>query len=186
VTTTTTLAPTTTTTTVPPTLAPPPVAMEFLMDGLGIVELGTKPAKTINTVRDYLGFDPTLDSGWGPAWGDYGACPGTEYRQVRFGGLYLGFSDVDRVTPAGTREFIDWSYDGDPQIDVLSGIDVGMTVADLQSLYPSVTLAYDDLWFGDVFRVEGPVSGQQLWGRLTGPNPGDTIIYLTGGIGCGE
>ena len=156
------------------------------MDGLGIVDFGATPTDTVKAVRDYLGFNKTDDSGWGPAWGDYGACPGTEYRQVRFGGLYLSFSDVDRFQPAGTRQFISWAFVGDPAIVIPFGADIGMTLADLQSLYPTATVAYDDLWFGHHFLVEGPVFGEQLWGTLTGPNPGDTIDYLTGGVGCGE
>jgi hypothetical protein len=160
--------------------------MELRMDGLGIVDFGASPTDTIAAVRDDLGFNKTDDSNWGPAWGDYGACPGTEYRQVSFGGLTLGFSDVERFQPAGTRQFISWTYDGDPAIEVVVGVDVGMTVADLQGLYPTVSLLYDDVVYGDVFRVEGSVSGEQLWGRLTGPDAGDTIEYLVGGWGCGE
>jgi len=176
----------TSTTTTTTTTAPPVDPLEFLADGLGIVDFGAAPPEAVGAVRDYLGFNATFDSGWGPAWGDYGACPGTEYRQVEFQGLTLQFSDVDRFQPAGTRHFIAWSYDGTPAGIAPFGIDVGMTVANLQALYPTVVLAFDDLWFGDVFRVDPGVAGLQLWGMLTGPNAGDTIIYITGGIGCGE
>ena len=176
----------TTTAAPPPTLGPPPVALEFLPNGLGIVDFGAAPPATISAVRDYLGFPPTFDSGWGPAWGDYGACPGTEYRQVEFQGLTLQFSDVDRFQPAGTRQFIGWSYDGTPPGIAIFGVDVGMTMADLQALYPTAILGYDDLWFFDNFRVDGPVFGEQLWGTLSGPTAADTIETLVGGIGCGE
>jgi hypothetical protein len=176
---------TTVTTTTPTTL--PPIPLEFLADGLNIVDFGERPAATVTAVRDYLGTIKTFDSGWGPAWGDYGACPGTEYRQVEFGGLVLQFSDGGNFQPAGTRHFFAWSYDGTPPgITTPGGLDVGMTVADLQALYPSVMLAYDDLYYGDVFRVEGASPGEQLWGMLTGPGSSDTITYLTGGWGCGE
>ncbi|MCJ7726423.1 MAG: hypothetical protein MUP76_08575 [Acidimicrobiia bacterium] len=185
-TTTTAPAPTTTTTAPPATLGPPPVAFEFLPTGLGIIDFGATPAATITAVKNYLGSNSTFDSGWGPAWGDYGACPGTEYRQVEFQGLTLQFSDVDRFQPAGTRQFIGWWYNGTPAGIAPFGVDIGMTVADLQALYPTAILGYDDMWFFDNFRVDGAVFGEQLWGTLSGPNPTDTIESLAGGIGCGE
>ncbi|MCB2223667.1 MAG: hypothetical protein KQH83_05770 [Actinobacteria bacterium] len=186
-TTTTTVPPTTTTsTTTTTTTTVPGPAFEFRVDGLGIADFGGTPSDVVDAVRARLGFNETADSGWGPAWGSYGACPGTEYRQVEFQGLVLQFTDADLFQPAGTRHFFAWSYDGTPAGIAPAGIDVGTTVADLQALYPTVVLAYDDLYFGDVFRVDPGVNGQQLWGMLTGPDPGDTVTYLTGGYGCGE
>lgn len=184
-TTTTTATTTTETTTVAPTLGPPPLPLEFLADGLNIVAFGATPEEAITVVGTYLGLAPTFDSGWGPAWGDYGACPGNEYRQVEFEGLVLQFTDADLFQPAGTRHFFAWSYDGTPPDVAFGPLEVGTTVAELQALYPAVQLFADDPIYGDTFRVEG-ADGEQLWGRLTGVDPGDTIVYLTGGWGCGE
>jgi hypothetical protein len=164
----------------------PPPSLEFLPDGLGIVDFGAPPPAAINAVQGYLGAAPTSDSGWGPAWGDYGACPGTEYRQVTFQGLTLQFTDGDIFQPAGTRHFFAWSYDGTPAGIAPYGVDIGTTVADLQALYPAVAIDYDDLYYGWFFRVETGTQGEQLWGTLTGSDPGDTVVYLTGGWGCGE
>jgi hypothetical protein len=189
-TTATTAAPVTTETTSPPTTettatTSPPPTLEFLQDGLNITDFGDTPPVAINAVRDYLSMETTFNSNWGPAWGDYGACPGTEYRQVKFGGLTLHFTDAGFFAPEGTRQFFAWSYDGDPPNITLGPLDIGMTVADLQALYPAVTIYADDPIFGDTFRVAGP-GQEQLWGRLTGTGAGDTIVYLVGGIGCGE
>lgn len=185
--TTATTAATTTTTQAPePTLGPPPLPLVFLMDGLNIVAFGASPPNTINVVGSYLGLTPTFDSAWVAAAGDFGICPGTEYRQVEFGGLTLRFTDGDLFQPAGTRHFFAWAYDGDPADITPALLDVGITVADLQALYPAVQLFGDDPLFGSTFRIDGPHNGEQLWGTLTGVGPADTIKYLTGGWGCGE
>jgi hypothetical protein len=190
-TTATTAAPVTTETTSPPTTettattSPPLESLEFLQDGLNITDFGDTPPVAIDAVRDYLGMATTFNSGWGPAWGDYGACPGTEYRQVRFGGLTLHFTDAGYFAPEGTRQFFAWSYDGDPPNITVGPLDIGMTVADLQALYPAVTIYAGDPISGDTFRVVGP-GQEQLWGRLTGTGAGDTIVFLVGGTGCGE
>jgi hypothetical protein len=185
VSTTTTTTITTTTTTIPSTLGPPPVPLQFLADGLGIVDFGASPEDAVAIVGAYLGSDPTADSGWGPAWGDYGACPGNEYRQVEFQGLALKFTDAGLFQPAGTRQFFAYSYDGNPPGIAFGQLDIGTTVADLQALYPTVTVYPADEIFGPTFRVEGAGS-QQLWGLLTGTGPADTVTFLTGGWGCGE
>ena len=183
-TTTTTSTSTTSTTT---TTVPAGDPLLFLPDGLNIVDFGATPQEAIGAVRDHLGAGPDFDSGWGPAWGDYGACPGTEYRQVRFGGLTLGFTDDGLFAPAGTRHFYSWYYDGTPAgITPPGEVTVGTTRADLQAQYPAAAFAYDDLWFGHTFRFETPTFGEQLWGTLTGDTAGDTVTYLVGGIGCGE
>jgi len=185
----TTMAPvtsaTTATTSPPASLLPLEEPLEFLQDGLNITEFGDTRSAAVNTVRGYLDMEPTFDSNWGAAWGDYGACPGTKYRQVEFGGLTLMFTDAGYFAPEGTRQFFAWSYDGDPPGITMGTLDIGMTVADLQTLYPAVMIYGGDPIFGDTFRVEGP-GQEQLWGRLTGTGAGDTIEYLVGGVGCGE
>ena len=52
-------------------------------------------------------------------------------------------------------------------------------------MYPGVTLFSGDPLFGDTFRFE-PGGFNQLWGRLTGVTPADTVLSVAGGIGCGE
>jgi hypothetical protein len=192
--TTTTTAPTTTTaattttstTTTTTTLLPPSLPLEFLAGGLNIVDFGATPDDTLTLVGAYLGSSPTFDSGWVAAAGDYGVCPGTEYRQVEFGGLALKFTDGDIFEPAGTRHFFAWAYDGSSPGITPSALDVGITVADLQALYPAAQLFGDDPLYGNTFLVDGPAEGEQLWGVITGVGAADTITYLTGGWGCGE
>ncbi len=192
--TTTTTAPTTTTaattttstSTTTTTLVPPSLPLEFLAGGLNIVDFGATPDDTLTLVGAYLDASPTFDSGWVAAAGDYGVCPGTEYRQVEFGGLTLKFTDGDLFQPAGTRHFFAWAYEGTSPGITPSGLDVGLTVADLQTLFPTAQLFGDDPLYGNTFLIEGAVRGQQLWGVLTGVAAADTITYLTGGWGCGE
>jgi hypothetical protein len=192
--TTTTTAPTTTTaattttstTTTTTTLVPPSLALEFLTGGLNIVDFGATPDDALTLVGAYLGSSPTFDSGWVAAAGDYGVCPGTEYRQVAFGGLVLKFTDGDIFQPAGTRHFFGWAYDGSSPGITPSPLDVGITVAALQALYPAAQLFGDDPLYGNTFRLDGAANGEQLWGVLTGAGAADTITYLAGGWGCGE
>ena len=175
---------TTTSTTLP--LGPPPVPLQFLPDGLGITAFGDTPADAVFIVQSYLGAAPDSDSGWGPAWGAYGACPGSEYRQVEFGGLVLQFTDAGYFAPEGTRQFFSWAYDGSPPGIAFGPPEIGTTVADLRLLFPGLEIYGADPLFGDTFRSSGPGPHDQLWGTLTGTGDGDTVTFLSGGWGCGE
>jgi hypothetical protein len=178
--TTTTTAPTTTTaattttstTTTTTTLVPPSLALEFLTGGLNIVDFGATPDDALTLVGAYLGSSPTFDSGWVAA--------------AEFGGLVLKFTDGDIFQPAGTRHFFGWAYDGSSPGITPSPLDVGITVAALQALYPAAQLFGDDPLYGNTFRLDGAANGEQLWGVLTGAGAADTITYLAGGWGCGE
>ena len=150
------------------------------------MDFGATPDDTLTLVGAYLDSSPTFDSGWVAAAGDYGVCPGTEYRQVEFGGLTLKFTDGDLFQPAGHPPLLRLGLRRHLGRDHPSGLDVGLTVADLQALFPTAQLFGDDPLYGNTFLIEGAVDGQQLWGVLTGVGAADTITYLTGGWGCGE
>ena len=163
--------------------------MVFRPDGLGIVWFGTDPAATIAAVEAYLGFPPTADTGW---VGNlvYGVCPGTTYRRVSFDGLDLEFADAGYFGAGGSApQFFTYRYTGSPP-GITPGppqsVDVGMTVAALQAMYPGVTLYPGDELFGPTFRVSTASQYEQLWGQLTGNSATDTVLSVTGGIGCGE
>ncbi len=198
---TTTLAPETTVTTAAPTttVAPDtttttaaPVPVQFRPDGIGFALFGDDMEATIATAMTYFGAIST-DSGLLPGgFGDYGVCPGTQFRQVYFLGdtLMLMFSDVDYFSASGTQNFVHYTYyspsgttatDGPP-----TSIDLGNTVAQLQTMWPAVVIVDDDPLYGDMFTVEGGPGFDWLGGTLTGITATDTIEAIQGGVGCGE
>lgn len=179
-TTTTTEAPTTTTTTVPP------IEFEFRIDGLGIADFGDSPSDVIDAMTVLFG-PPIQDTGWIEEF----LCPGAMNRFVHFGvttfDLYVLFTDGDLFAPAGTRHFYSYIYNGATPVPVHPpDLAVGTKVYELQALYPSVTFP-DNPFFADEydFHVDGP-GAQQLHGRVTGTDPGDVVLTVQGGIGCGE
>jgi hypothetical protein len=163
--------------------------MVFRPDGLGIVWFGSDPEAAITAVQAYLGFAPTDDTGW---VGNlvFGVCPGTTFRRVTFDGLQLEFADAGYFGAGGSApQLFTYRYNGSPA-GITPGpphsIDVGITVAELTTMYPGVTLYPADEFFGPTFRVTTAVQYEQLWGQLTGLADTDTVLSITGGIGCGE
>lgn len=191
-TTTTTVAVETTVTTAPaPTLGPPPMApVQFNPDGIGFARFGEGAEAVATLALDYFGV-PSSDTGWLPGgFGDYGVCPGSHFRQMRFLGdtLMLMFSDVDYFTPGGVDNFIHFAYSGSVPITMGPpiSIDIGNTVAELTAMWPAVTVDGSDPMFGDIFFLDPGAGFDYLFGRLTGTSPADTIEYVSGGVGCGE
>lgn len=187
--TTTTAAATTAATT---TTAAPLPAVQFLPGGLGFASFGESPDSVLATAT--LLFGPsTSDSGWLPGgFGDYGVCPGTQFRQVTFGNsLMLMFSDVDYFVGGGVDNFVHYNYSSPTNTMLTAGppasIDVGVTVAQLLTLWPTAVVEGDDPLYGNVFYYDpGAATFDYLFGTLTGTAPGDTIRYISGGVGCGE
>lgn len=192
----TTTAPATTTTAAPATtatLGPPPLPqVQFLPGGIGFADFGDDPAVVLATA-ELLWGPPSTDSGLLPGgFGDYGVCPGTQFRQVFFLGdtVMLMFSDIDYFTGGGVLNFIHYSYSSPTNTPLTAGppasIDVGSTVAQVQALWPSAVVVGDDPLYGPLFYEEGGPGFDYLFGTLTGVNPGDTVKYVSGGVGCGE
>lgn len=186
-TTTTTSTPSTTTTT---TTAPPPPQVIFEPDGIGIAHFGDDPTVVLDQLTAIFGAS-TLDTGWiAGGFGDYGVCPGTNFRHVEFDGgdFVVQFADGDHFGPAGTRVFYYYAWYGGapgPTPGPPASIDAGTTVQTLKTIWPSVEIYDDDPFFGYTYRVSG--SGwNQLWGRLTGVSDSDQISSVSGGLGCGE
>jgi hypothetical protein len=188
----TTATPGTTATTAPPTtLGPPPLPpVEFRPEGIGFALFGDDPENVMYAAELAFG-PPSSDSGWlAGGFGDAGVCPGTEFRQMWYLGdtLMLMFSDADYFVGGGIRNFVFYSYSG--AVPVTAGppdsIDVGTTVAELTAMWPGVTVAGDDPLFGNSFSYDPGTGFEYLFGALTGVASGDTITYLSGGVGCGE
>lgn len=191
---TTTTAPTTTTSTTTSTTTttttPPPPEIVFQDDGLGVADFGDDPESVLAVVTAVFGAS-SFDTGWiAGGFGDYGVCPGTEFRRVEFDGgdFVVHFADGDHFGPAGTRAFYWYAWYGGapgPTNGPPDSIDSGTTVATLLSMWPGTMVFGDDPFFGDTFRYDGTGSNQ-LWGTLTGTTDADQIIHVTGGLGCGE
>jgi hypothetical protein len=190
-TTTTVAAETTVTTSPPPTLGPPPMApVQFNPDGIGFALFGEGAEAVVTLALDYFGL-PSSDTGWLPGgFGDYGVCPGSHFRQMRYLGdtLMLMFSDAEYFAAGGVDNFIHYAYSGatPATLGPPVSIDVGNTVAELTTMWPAVVVDGSDPMFGDIFYDDSGPGNDYLFGRLTGTTPADTIVYISGGVGCGE
>lgn len=149
-------------------------------DGLGVVEFGAAPARAVEAVSKSLGA-PTVDSGWQPASGPYGTCPGTRIRGVEWDHLVLLFTDGETRSGSGEHLFT-WRLTGaPPAVGTAKGLGFKATLTDAEELYPGdVIVTEADEPFPGFVRVE--VEG----GRVTGFLDGDVITNLEGGEGCGE
>ena len=188
---TTTAATSTTVTTTTTTEAPAPAL--FLTDGIGFAAFGDDFAAVTAAAEIRYG-SPSSDTGWLPGgFGDYGVCPGTEFRQISYQSdtLTLMFSDVDYFVGGGVRNFIFYSYyspsftmltDGPP-----ASIDVGTTVTELLTIWPGATVVGDDPLFGPSFYYRPSDTGfEGIYGSLAGTAATDVVTFVSGGVGCGE
>lgn len=179
-TTTTTAAPTTTTTTTPPP------EFSFDPDGLGIAHFGDSPGDVIAAMNALFG-SPVADTGWI----EEPLCPGPLNRFVEYGAgdfdFRVLFTNGDLFAPAGTEHFYSYRYKGATPVPVSPPqLTVGTKVSELQSLYPGVTIMESPWVLGEwVYEyVDGP--NEKLYGDLSGNTPGDVVLSIQGGIGCGE
>ncbi len=183
--TTSTTTSTTTTSTTTTTTVPAAAALVLSGEGLGDALFGTAPDEVVSYVQAILG-PPTADSGWADPFSAFGVCPGTEVRGVTWGDLTLLFSDESDVA-AGRRHFFSYTY-GPPfgagiqpaGMRTEEGIGVGSTLADVRAAYPGVEVFPPDI-AGPYFVVD-----ERLGGFLTGTEEADTVLSVSGGIGCGE
>ncbi len=175
-TTTTTAAPTTTTS--PP--AETPVALS--PTGVGPLQFGTAPGDAVEFLTAVLGT-PTYDSGWESSFSEFGTCPGSEVRGVRFGPLTVLFSDgPTSYGPAGTRHFFSWTYSAFDTPDMFGlttpqGLGLGASTEDVESVYPGVTINPADEIFPASFQEAGIFGTFDDAGR---------VQYLSAGDTCGE
>ncbi len=127
--------------------------------------------------------DPTEDTGWQVSTGQYGVCAGDLERVLLFG----PFAAI--VTkPGGQEIFNGYRHDltfGDltnpaAGLETLSGLTVGDSVADLQSIYAGELVTFStDPRLGEIYEVRGSTSGSLLlWGPVEGPDDADRIIGI--------
>jgi len=154
-------------------------------NGLGSARFGVEPEGVISFVTSLLGPSDD-DSGYVDSFSEFGTCPGSEVRGVRWGDLLLLFGD-DSDFGSGRRHFYQWQFGpqtssplrpNGPLTDGLIGL--GSTLADIRRVYPDVEVFADEM-FGPGFELE-PL----LWGTLTDDAETGRVIALVGGTPCGE
>lgn len=154
-------------------------------NGLGSARFGAEPEGVVAFVSSLLG-SPDDDTGYIDSFSEFGTCPGSEVRGVRWGDLLLLFGDESDFG-SGRRHFYQWQFGpqtssplrpNGPLTDGLIGL--GSTVAEVRRVYPDVEIFADDV-FGPGFELE-PL----LWGTLTDDADTGRVIALVGGTPCGE
>jgi hypothetical protein len=154
-------------------------------DSLGDIRFGVDPDAAIDYVTAFLGT-PESDTGWIDAYSEFGSCPGTEVRGVRWGDLLLLFGDESDFD-SGVRHFFQWQY-GPTEDDVVDplgpatdgGVTIGSTVSDIDRVYDSAEI-FSDAVFGPGFELE-----PTLWGTLSDDASSGVVLSLYGGTPCGE
>lgn len=160
--------------------------------GLRIVAFGQPAELVVATLTAVFG-EPDADTGWGPAVASpFGVCPGERARGVRWGRLGVLLSDGP--TSYGSAEyphFFAWdvhAFEAESGLAprTAAGIGLGSTVDALTEAYGErVHFHPADGPFPDRFEVAIGMRGS-ISGSLTGPDPDDTITFLTAGDPCGE
>lgn len=194
----TTAAPQTTRTTAPVTTEPPstttptttttlaPLVLE--PDGLEVVDFGTGVQDTVAAVIARLG-NATADSGWVAARGQFGTCPGTVVRVIRWHSLRLFFGDGPTDFGEETRHFFYYNQSTvstDEVVDLATAEDIalGSTVEELETAYGDDLSIESTIPFGVTFAVESTGPGL-LSGILTASSPDGLVTAIAGGFGCG-
>ena len=180
-------SPATTSSTAPTTSTTlPPVYLDA--DGLGLIDLGTPYEETVEAVTAELG-EPNADSGWIGSESEFGTCPGTVVRVVRWHSLRLFFSDGPTEFGSDERHFFYFSQstvETDEVLDLATarGIHLGSTVADLRDAYGPLVTVERNSTFGTSFAIESPGSSL-LAGTLSSADPDGEVTSIGGGFGCG-
>lgn len=187
-TTTTTTAPETTATSEPPTTTTTLAPLVLQAAGLGPVSFGATPEETISEVSARLGSADS-DSGWVSSRGNFGTCPGSIVRVVRWDSLRVFFSDGPTEFGEDFHHFFYYSQsfvDTDVLIDLTTsaGIGIGSTVAELTDAYGARLEIESTSPFGVTFAVR-PGGPGLLSGTLTESVPEGEVTSLAGGFGCG-
>lgn len=193
-TTTTTASPeetTTTTTTTSPGPAVVQLTNEGIQAGAVWVPFGTDDDDAVAAIEAILGA-PTTDSGWVPAWGDYGVCPDPMVRAVEWDALITLYTNAesDFWSPAGTEHFFSFNYlaaASPPNLMTPEGIGIGSTLAELDAAYLG-EIVIEEAFFDPAlgFWSYRLMDWTGLWGFASGQADTSTITSINGGQGCGE
>lgn len=190
----TTVAPDTTGTTAPATTESPSTTTTTLAplvlepDGLEVVDFGAGVEDTVAAVIARLG-NATADSGWEAARSQFGTCPGTVVRVIRWQSLRLFFGDGPTEFGEDTRHFFYYNQSTVATgeiVDLATAEDIalGSTVEDLEAAYGDDLSIESTIPFGVTFAVESSGPGL-LSGILTASSPDGVVTAIAGGFGCG-
>lgn len=178
-----------TTTVVIETTTTVPVAAKLVLSGdsLGDVRFGVDAEGAIAYVESLLGA-PDSDSGYVDFASDFGMCPGSQVRGVRWGDLLLLFGDESEVA-SGRLHFYGWRFGplrstapapAGPATE--GGVTLGSTVNELLEAHPTADVVNDDV-YGAGFDLDLGSRGL-VSGSLTDDSPTGVIVDLFGGVNC--
>ena len=187
----------------PASPAPPPPSPTGGMlrhDGIGGVasycDPGTCPGGVLpfgvsaNVPLDVLGSvfgAPDEYTDWIDAWGQFGACPGSQVLGIRWGALWVLMTD-GATEYSSSPHFFGWTYDNSHSEtqQLRNEFDVGL--GDFVGDVPPEWFRLDqDPVYGGWFMNFGPnPSAPRSVAWVTGPDPSDSVTFMTGGVGCGE
>lgn len=158
-------------------------------DGLSAVDFGNDTETVIAAVAERL-EGASGDSGWVAARGQFGTCPGTVVRVVRWDSLRLFFSDGPTEFAEDVRHFFYYSQSIVETDRVLGlatpeGIELGSTVEEMEEVFGDQLTIESTISFGVNFVIDRPGRGL-LSGNLTSSSPDGTVTAIAGGFGCGS
>jgi hypothetical protein len=176
-------------TTVPETTVTTLSSIILESDGLAVVDFGQGVSETVDAVQARLG-PATSDSGWVAARGEYGVCPGTAVRVIRWESLRLYFTDGPTDFGEETRHFFYYNQStvsAEVVIDLTTsaGIGIDSTVDELRRAYAGRLVIESSIPFGVTFYIEADTPGL-LSGILTSSSPDGSVTAVSGGFGCGS
>lgn len=152
---------------------------------------GDPASEIIGMLRASFG-SPDEDTGWQVSTGQWGVCEGELERVVRFGPFAAIVTLVNNEdTFSGYRQDLSLGSFDSPttELETLSGLRAGDTVATLNELYGStqdVSFGTDSL-LGDIFELRSPESNELLlWGPVRGTADTDLVIGIYAPDVCGR
>ncbi|RPI24398.1 MAG: hypothetical protein EHM57_02775 [Actinobacteria bacterium] len=153
-------------------------------------EFGDPASEIIGRLRASFGA-PDEDTGWQVSTGQWGVCEGELERIIRFGPFAAIVTLVNNEdTFSGYRQYLSLGSFDSPttELETLSGLRAGDTVATLNELYASqeVTFTTNSL-LGDVFELRSAETGELLlWGPVRGTADTDLVIGIYAPDVCGR
>jgi hypothetical protein len=151
-------------------------------EGIANIEFGTDADTAVGQLVSSFGAS-TQDTGWQVSTEQFGVCSGDFERIVYFGPFAAIVTKQD-----GTEIFNGYRSDlqfGDltnpaASLETLSGLKIGDTVADLNSIYAGEKVEFStDPKLGEIFRVVGGSTGNLLlWGPVEGTADTDRVIGI--------
>ena len=160
-------------------------------DGLEVAEFGDDPEEAIAALTGALG-DPDEDTGWtGSGDSQFGTCPGTVVRGIRWQTLWALFTDGETEWENDDPHFFAFQHASffDPSADMglvtEEGIGLGSSRAELEDSYGDrVIVDFDQASDAWAFQIDDPP--EAILGSLTGEAATDVVESMQSAVNCGE